>query len=463
MLRVSSFPSQQPRATTAPSAAAPRPPIRWWLVGPLGAAMLAVLVRWISSGGMRQIAADRHGHRDPHAALESLEQALLLTVADVARVAALALAAGLLVAAALTAARLVGRRHWSYRRYAIAPYRTDDATPEQVLALFQDWHQQIHQRLHRRLLFGQPYIALEEHAQPSDGGPEMAMTIVCPEQFVAALDGRLAATYPHSRIGHGFTRRFEPLALDISWRHPIARLRKRRRFTATVKTDTREFDQPVIEAELAAMAACGHPMTVQKVLTPIFPAFERVARRLYARRERRVGRRDPASPLGAASPLALAEMRAALDAQNQLLFWFEARVASRDHAACRMVAGAIAGRRQENMLRQRNTSFTRGLHRRRVALARPEAIPSWRNGVVSAAEMATLWQLPSPRIGHIRLARHTIPRAPAPPDIARAPLGAPATVSGAPPAPPTDREGDRVAVAVPEGGLRVPTPGQAAA
>ena len=195
--------------------------------------------------------------------------------------------AGLLVAAALTAVRMIGRRRWRYRRYAIAPYRTDDASPEQVLALFQDWHQQLHQRLHRRLLFGQPYLALEEHAQPSDGGPEMTMTLVCPEQFVAALDGRLAATYPHSRIGHTFSRRFEPLELDIAWRDAIVRLRKRRGFTATVKTDTREFDQPVIEAELAAMAACGHPMTVQKVLTPIFPAFERVARRLYVRRERR--------------------------------------------------------------------------------------------------------------------------------------------------------------------------------
>jgi hypothetical protein len=76
------------------------------------------------------------------------------------------------------------------------------------------------------------------------------------------------------------------------------------------------------------------------------------------------------------------------------------------------------------MLRQRNTSFTRGLHRRRVSLARPEAIPSWRNGVISAAEAATLWQLPSPGIGHIRFARHTIPRAPAPPDVARAPIAA---------------------------------------
>src|SRR4051812_34266787 len=130
--RVSSFPSQQPRPTTGPSAAAPRPPIRWWLVGPLGAATLTVLVRWISSGGLRHLASDRHGHRDPRAALESLKQALLLTVADVARVAALALLAGLLVVAALTAVRLIGRRRWRYRRYAIALYRTDDATPEQV-------------------------------------------------------------------------------------------------------------------------------------------------------------------------------------------------------------------------------------------------------------------------------------------------------------------------------------------
>src|SRR4051812_42107282 len=289
--RVSSFPSQQPRPTTGPSAPAPRPPIRWWLVGPLGVAMLVVLVRWISSGGLRHVASDRHGHRDAHAALESLEQACLLTVADGARVVALALLAGLFLAVALTSVRLVGRRRWRYRRYAIAPYRTDDATPEQVLALFQDWHQQIHQRLHRRLLFGQPYLALEEHAQPSDGGPEMAMSLVCPEQFVAALDGRLAATYPNSRIGHGFTRRFEPLELDISWRHAIVRLRKRRGFTATVKTDTREFDQPVIESELAAMAACGYPMTVQKVLTPNLPRVR--ARGALALRPPRATRRAP--------------------------------------------------------------------------------------------------------------------------------------------------------------------------
>jgi hypothetical protein len=339
-------------------------------------------------------------------------------------VLALALLGVLVLAAALTFIRLVGRRRWRYRRYAIAPYRTDEARTEHVVALFQDWHQQLHQRLHRRLLFGQPYLALEEHVRPDAGGAEATLAIVCPEQFVAALDGRLAATYPNSRIGHAFSRCFEPLELDVAWRHAIVRLRKRRAFTATVNTDTRDLDEPVIAAELAAMAACGEPITVQKVLTPILPGFERVARWMYARRERSASGRSPHRSLGAASPLAQAELRAALEAQQQPLFWLELRVVSTSHAACRMVAGAIAGRRRENILCQRNTTFTRRLHRGRVDLARPEAVPSWRNGVVSAAEAATLWQLPALRVGHVRLARHTLPRAPAPPDVARAPVDA---------------------------------------
>src|SRR3954466_2641344 len=280
---MSSFPFEQPPSRPR---AAERPPIRWWLVGPLGAFVGAVLVRWLSDGGLRELAADRHGERDPHAALASLKQALLLTVADVAGVVALVLLGVLLLGCLLTAVRLVGRRRWRYRRYAIAPYRTDDASTEQVVALFQDWHQQLHQRLHRRLLFGQPYLALEEHVRHDAGGARATLAIVCPEQFVAALDGRLAATYPNSRIGHAFRRRFQPLELDVAWRHAIVRLRKRRAFPATVNTDTRVLDEPVIGSELAAMAACGQPITVQKVLTPILPGFESVARAMSGRGDR---------------------------------------------------------------------------------------------------------------------------------------------------------------------------------
>src|SRR4051794_10303172 len=221
-----SFPFDQ--TPSRPPAPAERPPVRWWLVAPLGAFMAAVLMRWLSDGGLRQLAADRRGERDPHAALASLKQALLLTVTDLARVLALVLLGVLLLATAMTFIRLVGRRRWHYRRYAIAPYRTDEASTEQVVAMFQDWHQQLHQRLHRRLLFGQPHLALEEHLRPDAGGAEATLAIVCPEQFVAALDGRLAATYPHSRIGHAFSPRFQPPQLDVAWRHAIVPLRKHR-------------------------------------------------------------------------------------------------------------------------------------------------------------------------------------------------------------------------------------------
>src|SRR3954451_16870011 len=458
---MTSFPFDQP--TARPPAPAERPPVRWWLVGPLGALLAAVLVRWVADGGLRQLAPDRRGERDPHAALASLKQALLLTVTDVARVLALVLLGALILATALTLIRLVGRRRWHYRRYAIAPYRPAEASTEQVVALFQDWRQQIHHRLHRRLVFGQPYLALEEHVRPDAGGAHATLAIVCPERFVAALDGRLAATYPHSRIGHAFRRRFEPLELDVAWRQALVRLRKRRAFTATLNTDTRDVDEPVIGSELAAMAACGEPITVQKVLTPILPGFEHVARWMYGRRERSAGSGDPRRSLGVASPLAQAELRPALEAQPQPLFWLELRVVSTSHSACRMVAGAIAGRRRENVLVQRNTTFTRGLHRRRVDLARPEAIPSWRNGVISAAEAATLWQLPAPHLGHVRIARHTIPRAPAPPDVARAPIDADAE-------PPLSVESpqardDQTAVAAPTDAApaTVPTAGEAAA
>ena len=185
---MSSYPfDQTPSRAPAPTE---RPPIRWWLVGPLGVLMAAVLVRWVSVGGLGHLAGHRHGERDPHAALVSLKQALLLTVTDVARVLALALLGALLLATALTFVRLVGRCRWRYRRYAIAPYRTDEASTEQVVALFQDWHQQLHQRLHRRLLVGQPYLALEEHVRADAGGAEATLAIVCPDQFVAALGAR---------------------------------------------------------------------------------------------------------------------------------------------------------------------------------------------------------------------------------------------------------------------------------
>ena len=83
----------------------PPPPIRWWLVVPVGALVLAVLGRWLSGAGIRQLTSDRSGGRDPHTLLVSLKDAALLTLTDLARVVAVLALASLVVAVALAIVR----------------------------------------------------------------------------------------------------------------------------------------------------------------------------------------------------------------------------------------------------------------------------------------------------------------------------------------------------------------------
>src|SRR3954449_13244586 len=61
----------------------------------------------------------------------------------------------------------------------------------------------------------------------------------------------------------------------------------------------------------------------------------------------------------------------------------------------------------------------RSLYAHRIALALPNPLPGLRTGVLSTSELATLWQLPRARVKHARLARATVRRAIAPPDIDR--------------------------------------------
>ena len=63
--------------------------------------MLAVLGRWLSGAGIRQLTSDRSGGRDPHTLLVSLKDAALLTLTDLARVVAVLALASLVVAVAL--------------------------------------------------------------------------------------------------------------------------------------------------------------------------------------------------------------------------------------------------------------------------------------------------------------------------------------------------------------------------
>src|SRR3954451_16048417 len=92
------------------------------------------------------------------------------------------LAAGSLLAAV---AVLVAVRGWvrSRRRYLrllLVPYRTDRATPDAALAMFEARHAAIVQRWWRRLFGGQASVGLELHRLPSHGAQEVALAVTCP-------------------------------------------------------------------------------------------------------------------------------------------------------------------------------------------------------------------------------------------------------------------------------------------
>ena len=57
-----------------------------------------------------------------------------------------------------------------YMRLRIAPYRTDRATAEAVVGLFEGLHKRLLQRWWRRLLAGQPSVALEAHLRSGPDG-----------------------------------------------------------------------------------------------------------------------------------------------------------------------------------------------------------------------------------------------------------------------------------------------------
>src|SRR4051794_32927912 len=101
-----------------------------------------------------------------------------------------------LVAGPLTAVsglvfiRLLARARRSYVRLLVVPYRTDRATPEAVVGMYEALHATALQRWWRRLVHGQGSVALEVHTLPEAGGRlSTVLAVACP----AALRGRVEA------------------------------------------------------------------------------------------------------------------------------------------------------------------------------------------------------------------------------------------------------------------------------
>src|SRR3954469_6284441 len=107
------------------------------------------------------------------------------------------LAAGSLLAAVavLVAVRGRVRSHREYVRVAGVPYRTDRATSEAAVAMFEALHAAVVQRWWRRLLGGQASVALELHRLPSQDAQAVALAVTCPVAVRARVEAALRTAY----------------------------------------------------------------------------------------------------------------------------------------------------------------------------------------------------------------------------------------------------------------------------
>jgi len=335
--------------------------------------------------------------------------------------------------------RVLARRRRRYVRLRIGAYRTDRASHEALVAMFEALHKRLLCRWWRRLWRGQPSLALEVHMsrvvegvaqtpvargahsrRVTDASPQNVvawLAVCCPAGTEAMVESALRHAYPNLSLAR--------TAVALASPRHLLRLKKRSAFIARVRAPERlELEEPSMNRLLTAMSAGGSPATVQIALTPAPAIFERWARHAFLRREERMARRRERR-LGRArtrSQVEDAELRGGLDVQHRPLFFADLRVLADSRGSCEQIASELRAEGAENRLVERGTGVRQGLlglYRRRVARGEGNPLPSLRRGVLASTELSLLWQLPSLDYATVPFARAAVPVAPAPPAVLR--------------------------------------------
>jgi hypothetical protein len=326
--------------------------------------------------------------------------------------------AGLL--ACLLALRLLARRRRNYVRLRVEPHRTDHASAASIVTMFEALHRRMQLRWWRRLIAGQPTVALEvhhEHEGSAAGRLEHFawMALSCPRGFERMVEAALRTAYPNARLVPLEQR----LELNPAF---VLRLKKDAEFIRRVKSlDHFEHEREAsVDRLLTVMGACQASSVVQFALVPSPVFFERYARRRFQARQMHLARerlltRDR-------SMVEDAELRGGLELQHAPLFFAELRVLADERVTCERVASELRVESAENRLVERGTLIRHGLfslYRRRIERGEGNPLPGFLRGVFAPSELASLWHLPS--IGYLTVpfARVSQPLAPAPPSILR--------------------------------------------
>ncbi len=406
----------------------------WRIVGLTALVVAVVLTGWLLDGGVGAALREVSGSESRHLAVGAMASALYAWVlvgwrwapfggVPVAMALAISIAS---MTTLLGCVRVKARRSRIYVRLGIEIYRTDDTTAEGVIAMFESLHKRLLQRWWRRLLFGQPSLALEVH-HGSDRSVWLAVS--CPDGAEPMIETALRTAYPNCSL----CVRSPPLEAPSV----VLRLKKQSGFIARVAMLDR-FEhrrEPPVNRLMTVMGACVEPAFVQLALTPAPVLFERYAKHVYKRREAHLSReRREHLIVRDRSLVEDAELRGGLHIQHRPLFFADLRVIAPDRRTCERIASELRAVSSENRLLERGTSVRHGLlglYRTRVLRGEGNPLPSFHRGVYASTELAALWQLPSVDFVAVPFARTGLPRAPAPPGTMRPEDGLPGTLRDA--------------------------------
>jgi Replication-relaxation len=390
----------------------------WRLLG-LGATLLGVAVlAWLLHGGL---GAALRGASAAREALPSqrLHPPARFPLAPLAELPALAFVPAVL----LLGVRRRARRRRRYVRLTVEAYRTDRTSVEGIVAMYEALHKRLQQRWWRRLLAGQPSVALEvHHVRAADGTACAVLAVSCPAGLERVVGAALRSAYPNGRLTspRGALEHVTP-ARTLT----LLRLKKHASFIKRVKQlDRWELArEPPVDRLMNVMGACGEDAFVQLALTPTPAGFERYAKWRYKRHEDHLSReRREHLFVRDRSQVEEAELRGGLEVQHRPLYFVDLRVAGPTRQTCERIASELRAEGAENRLVERGTAVRHsllGLYSRRVARGEGNPLPPVRKGVFASTELAALWHLPSVEYATVPFARGALPLAPAPPAILR--------------------------------------------
>jgi hypothetical protein len=393
----------------------------WRILGLIALVVAIALTGWLLDGGLGVALRGTSGSASGHLSIRALAGALGSSVRAGCRwapfggvPAALALAIlAALTGALLGSVRMCARRRRRYVRMRVRTYRTDTASAEAVVSMFEALHKRILLRWWRRLLHGQPSVGLEVHHAHGT----VWLAVAFPAGSRDMVQAALRTAYPNCRL--------DPEPQLLSPPPTVLRLKKHGEFIKRAKLldHFAHEREPAMNRLMTVMGACASEAFVQVAATPTPALFEHHAKRLYKRYEARLSReRRDHLEICDRSMVEDSELRGGLDVQHRPLFFVDLRIIAPDREQCEWIASELRVGEAENRLVERGTTVRHGVfgsYTRRVRRGEGNPLPSWHRGVFASTELAAIWHLPSIDYATVPFARGVLPLAPAPPSIMR--------------------------------------------